>query len=37
MDQDFEIYDGKNYSELVKNIVDNHKLLMDYHQPENDS
>jgi hypothetical protein len=25
MDQDFEIYDGKNYSELVRNIVDNHK------------
>lgn len=25
MDQDFEIYDGKKYSELVKNIVDNHK------------
>ena len=27
MDQDFEIYDGKNFSELCKNIVDNQEEI----------
>lgn len=27
MDQDFEIYDGKNFSELCKNIVDNQEEM----------
>lgn len=25
MDQDFEVYEGKTYSDLVKDIVENHK------------
>lgn len=25
MDQDFEVYEGKKYSDLVKDIVENHK------------